>query len=87
MADLLKIKPKTVLDWAERGYLPCIRLGPGKRQMIRFREQSIMEFVAGQEQGKSRQLRKRVASGGRALDCVTPGRDFGLLTSLEDSGK
>ena len=50
VAEMLRIKTKTVLDWGERGYLPCITLGPGSRKLVRFREDEILKLISESEQ-------------------------------------
>ena len=35
-AQLLGVKPSTVHEWQRFGYLPCVRYGRGKRQLVRF---------------------------------------------------
>jgi excisionase family DNA binding protein len=49
VAEILRIKAKTVLDWAEKGYLPCITLGPGSRKLVRFKEDEILTLLAQNE--------------------------------------
>ena len=77
VAAILRVKPKTILAWASSGYLPSVLLGPGKRQSVRFREKDIMAFIEGQKSGITRGKR------GGAVDCVSRGPDYGLLSAQE----
>jgi excisionase family DNA binding protein len=38
---MLDVSPATIVDWAEAGKLPFIRLGGTKRGRLRFRESDI----------------------------------------------
>jgi excisionase family DNA binding protein len=44
-AAILKVSRKTVSGWIDRGALPAIRLGPGKR-LIRIRQEDLESFIA-----------------------------------------
>lgn len=42
-ADILGVSPATLVDWADKGYLPVIRYPSGYR---RFRESDVRALVA-----------------------------------------
>ena len=37
VAQIFGISAKTIYSWAEKGYLPSVRMGQGRRQVVRFR--------------------------------------------------
>jgi excisionase family DNA binding protein len=41
LAEILGFSPGTVVDWAERGEVPCFKLG-GR---LRFRESEVVEWL------------------------------------------
>ena len=43
VAELLRVHPTTVKKWADKGLLPCYRLGP--RRDRRFRIEDVREFL------------------------------------------
>ncbi len=46
VADLLAVTASTIVDWAEAGRLPFIRLGGTARGRLRFRESDILAVIA-----------------------------------------
>lgn len=46
VADLLRLKPKTVYEWVGKGRLPCFRLG-GR---IRFSRSEVLRWLAAQKE-------------------------------------
>jgi excisionase family DNA binding protein len=47
VAPLLDIKVSTVYALAKRGVLPCVRVGDGRRPIVRFRKSEIESFARG----------------------------------------
>lgn len=45
-AKYLGLHANTIRRWADKGLLPCIRLGKGKRRDRRFRKQDLIDLVA-----------------------------------------
>jgi excisionase family DNA binding protein len=37
VAQCLQVKPRTIYEWAERGMIPCVKLG----RLIRFRPEDV----------------------------------------------
>ena len=44
VADILKVHPKTIYAWADRGEIPVVRLGRGRT--VRFRREDVDKLVA-----------------------------------------
>lgn len=42
LAEILGVKPNTILAWASRGVIPCIRL---TRKVIRYDRDSVMRSL------------------------------------------
>ncbi|MGV8108266.1 helix-turn-helix domain-containing protein [Methanospirillum sp.] len=47
VAEMLKVTPKTVRGYVDKGLLPCIRLN----RIFRFTEEDIKTFLEKQRQG------------------------------------
>lgn len=58
VAEMLSVQPSTIYQWATMGYIPCVRLGPGKsRRSVRFDEQAVLEWVkARMSEGRTSRL-------------------------------
>jgi excisionase family DNA binding protein len=50
VAGYLGISPKTVYEYAQRGFLPCVRIGD---RIVRFDWEDIEQFVIDARGGKS----------------------------------
>ncbi len=51
-AVLLDIKPKTLVSWARKGWIPAHPLGEGKRRFWRFFEHELMDWLAKRKGGR-----------------------------------
>jgi excisionase family DNA binding protein len=97
VAEILRLKENTVLVWAQRGDIPSIRLGKGRRQVVRFRRSDI-ELLCGENgggktlpksvakpqhsEGQKRSKNRHVVKG--TTDSLSAGRDLGVLNMQKD---
>ncbi len=50
IAQMLNVKSSTVYEWAQMGYIPCIRLGTGKKKpLVRFSQFRVQEWLKQKE--------------------------------------
>ncbi|MGO9613973.1 MAG: helix-turn-helix domain-containing protein [Dissulfurispiraceae bacterium] len=45
VSELLACSAKTVYSWAELGAIPCIKIGVGRKSLLRFDEQDILVWL------------------------------------------
>jgi excisionase family DNA binding protein len=50
IAQMLNVQRSTVYEWAQMGYIPCIRLGTGKKKpLVRFSQFRVQEWLKQKE--------------------------------------
>ena len=50
IAQMLNVEISTVYQWAQMGYIPCIRLGTGKKKpLVRFSQFRVQEWLKERE--------------------------------------
>jgi len=56
VAHLLRVHPETVRRMAARGDLPAFRLGRAHSAPLRFRAESVADYIRGQEIAMEREV-------------------------------
>ena len=50
LAPKLAVKTSTLYEWVRMGYIPCIRLGTGKKKpLVRFSQFRVQEWLKQKE--------------------------------------
>jgi len=45
VAEIISCSPKTIYSWAELGYIPSIKLGAGRKALLRFDSEEIHAWL------------------------------------------
>jgi excisionase family DNA binding protein len=45
VAEILCCSPKTVYSWAELGHIPCIKIGKGRKSLLRFDSDEVRAWI------------------------------------------
>lgn len=53
-AALIKIKPRTLISWARKQWVPAHPLGEGRRHLWMFFEEELLAWVAARRNGGKR---------------------------------
>jgi excisionase family DNA binding protein len=44
-AELLHLEPSTIYEWSRSGFIPSLRIGPGKRQRVLFDSAELTRWL------------------------------------------
>jgi excisionase family DNA binding protein len=45
VAEIICCSPKTVYSWAELGHIPCIKIGKGRKSLLRFDSEEVRAWI------------------------------------------
>jgi excisionase family DNA binding protein len=45
VAEIICCSPKTVYAWAELGHIPCIKIGKGRKSLLRFDSDEVRAWI------------------------------------------
>jgi excisionase family DNA binding protein len=45
VAEIICCSPKTIYSWAELGHIPCIKIGKGRKSLLRFDSGEIQAWL------------------------------------------
>jgi len=58
IAQMLNVQRSTVYEWVRMGYIPCFRLGTGKKKpLVRFSLSQVQEWLKAKEvEGRTKRV-------------------------------